>query len=108
MFKYKSTEQEREAIKSNLEIGHVNAKTDIELSNLTGIDKRIVRYICAELLSFRIPVCNMYDGSGFFLAETLADLESCKARNHSYILSMLKKEYRYQKAIEAFGVDKFA
>jgi hypothetical protein len=108
MFSGKSTKEERDTIKNLLVVGRANGKTDIELSRITGIDKRMVRHIAGELLSSGIPVCNLHNGKGFFLAETREDLVACKKYTHSYILSLLKKEYRIDKAIEAFGMERMA
>jgi|GEM_PF-2405084 len=108
MFSGKASEEDMRKIKDLLKVGHANGQTDTRLSNKTGIDKRMVRHIAKELLFKGLPVCNLHDGKGYFLAESLDDLFACKKYIHSYVLELLKREYRIDKAIETFGMKRMA
>ena len=104
----KASEQELNTIRSLFQIGHANAKPLTWFSLKSGINQRQVRNIFEELIYIGVPICNLHDGRGYFLAATVDELDAYCKFIHSYILKLLKKEYRLKKAKETLDMERMA
>lgn len=81
-------------------IGRENAKPLAYFKNITGLSGRAIRDGFARLALSDKVVCN--HRGGYFIADSLADLDIESKILNSYILKLMKRKYRVDKARERF------
>lgn len=87
-------------------IGKENAKPLSYFTELTGIGGRPIRKRFEQLGYLGKIVCN--HRHHYFRASDKDDLKIYRKIIHSYICKLLKKEYRIDKAIETFDMERMA
>lgn len=81
--------------------GRLNAISRQRLSGLCGMNDRAVRE-CIELLRDEGNfICN--DGTGYYIAETIDDIERQYRKDHARALSVLKRLKPFRQALREAG-----
>lgn len=86
------------AMHTTLPIGQKKAMRIDNVAEMWGTSTREARRIIERMTYNDLIVCNLR--SGYFVAETLQELEAEQKFINSYKCKILKKEYRIRKAVE--------
>jgi hypothetical protein len=71
--------------------GRKNAVSRIELMNRTGMPDRKNRRIIEALQNKGVPIVNMQDGRGYFIAETLEEVTHYINQERARAMKIIKK-----------------
>lgn len=86
-----------------LKQGHKNAMPLGRISLMAGIDERTVRRLFEDLTLNQMPVCNLMDGSGYFIPSCPDDIAAQIAINAAYKNKFCRKDYALKQAQEHFA-----
>ena len=83
--------------------GQANAVTRAELARLTQLPDRQLRELLEIARDKGHLICNDQDGRGYYLAETIDEIESQYRRDHTRALSILKRLKPFRRALSQAG-----
>ena len=86
-----------------LEHGHNNAVGREVLARRYGLSDRIVREKIEAARDEGVLICNDQDGKGYYLAETVDEIERQYRRDKARALNVLKRLKASRRALKAAG-----
>ena len=90
-------------IAGRLRHGHANAMKRRELAATVGMNDRGVRELLETARDNGVLICNDQDGKGYYLAETVDEIERQYRRDRARALSVLKRLKASRHALIAAG-----
>lgn len=83
--------------------GHENARPIRELSRELTLTERVIREMLEGARAQGVLVCNEQDGKGYYLAETLDDIERQYRRDYRRAMSLLVRLKPMRKILRQAG-----
>lgn len=84
-------------------IGHEYARTSEWISRLSGVSERGVRDSIERLRSNGWTICNEMDGAGYYIAESMDEVERQYRRDYNRAMALLTRLKPMRKALREAG-----
>ncbi len=84
-------------------IGHQFARTSKWISTLSGFSERGVRESIERLRKNGWPICNEMDGTGYYIADSMDDVERQYNRDYARAMSLLARLRPMRRALREAG-----
>lgn len=90
-------------IVSRIPLGSKNAKDRFALAEEFGVSDRVMRQMIEDARRDGILICNDNDGRGYYIAESIDEIERQYNRDKARALSVLARQKTMRRLLKAAG-----